>query len=78
LIRLRTLTVEHKSSCDECFCRWSCGGECAAKLAQAGDAWNASNRPRCIINRDLTYDQMKDYLERGGVLSPSDTTFAEL
>ncbi len=65
VIRLRTLTVEHKSSCDECFCRWSCGGECSAKLALAGDAWNASDSPRCIVNRELTLDQMKDYLERG-------------
>lgn len=65
LIRLRTLTVEHKSACDECFCRWSCGGECSAKLALAGNAWDTSSSPRCVVNRELTLDQMKDYLERG-------------
>jgi uncharacterized protein len=68
VIRLRTLTVEHKSACDTCFCRWSCGGECSAKLAQAGDAWDTSHNPRCVINRALTLDQMKEYLERGGAM----------
>jgi uncharacterized protein len=68
VIRLRTLTVEHKSGCDTCFCRWSCGGECSAKLAQAGDAWDTTNNPRCIINRELTLDQMKDYLASGGAM----------
>lgn len=69
LALLRTLTVEHKSSCDGCFCRWSCAGECAAKLALEGSAWDASKSPRCIINRALTLDQMKEYLECGGGLS---------
>lgn len=66
VIRLRTLTVEHKKPCDTCYCRWSCGGECSAKLALAGDAWDTSGNPRCTINRALTLDQMKEYLERGG------------
>lgn len=76
LAQLRTLTVEHKSSCDGCFCRWSCAGECAAKLALEGDAWDASRSPRCIINRELTLDQMRDYLEGGGGVSapPPDKT----
>ena len=64
--RLRTLTVEHKSACDTCFCRWSCAGECAAKLALAGDAWNTGENPRCIINRELTLDQMKEWLDHDG------------
>jgi uncharacterized protein len=68
IIRLRTLTVEHKSSCDDCFCKYSCGGECSAKLALGGNAWDATYSPRCIINRELTLDQMRDYLERGGGL----------
>ena len=62
-LHLRTLTVEHKQGCDTCFCRWSCAGECSAKLADAGDAWDARDHPRCDINRALTLDQMKAYLE---------------
>jgi uncharacterized protein len=66
LRRLRTLTVEHKSSCSNCFCRWSCAGECSAKLAVTNDAWDAAGSPRCIINRELTLDLMREYLECGG------------
>jgi uncharacterized protein len=64
--RLRTLTVEHKAGCEGCFCRWSCAGECAAKLALDGDAWDTSASPRCVINRELTLDQMREYLDQGG------------
>lgn len=64
LQRLRTLTVEHKPACASCFCRFSCGGECASKLAQQGDAWDPSRSVRCHINRELTRDQICDYLER--------------
>ena len=66
LRQLRTLTVENKSSCDDCFCKYSCGGECSAKLAHSGNAWDATESPRCIINRELTLDQMREYLNSGG------------
>jgi uncharacterized protein len=66
LRRIRTLTVEHKQHCADCFCKWHCGGGCAAKLAARGDAWNPSGDPRCIINRELTKDQLKARLQGGG------------
>jgi uncharacterized protein len=62
LRRIRTLTVEHKPHCADCFCKWHCGGGCAAKLAASGDAWNPSGDPRCFINRELTKDQLKERL----------------
>lgn len=67
LRRLRTLSVEHKPACDTCFCRWSCAGECSAKLALSGDAWSTGGNSRCIINRELTLDQMKEWLDGDGV-----------
>lgn len=66
LRRLRTLTVEHKASCANCFCKWSCAGECASKLALEGSAWEPVDSPRCTVNRELTLDQMRDYLAHGG------------
>lgn len=63
VIRLRTLSVEHKVGCDSCFCRWTCAGECAAKLAEQGDPWHTGHSSRCTINRALTLGQMKDYLD---------------
>jgi uncharacterized protein len=56
LRRLRTLTVQHKPQCQGCFCKWHCAGDCSAKLAQLGDAWDASRSPRCHMNRELTKD----------------------
>ncbi len=64
--RLRTLTVDNKPSCADCFCKWSCAGECASKLALAGDPWDTTGSPRCIVNRELTLDQMREYLAQGG------------
>lgn len=57
--QLRTLTVEHKDFCQDCFCKWHCAGDCPAKLALLNDAWNPSSNPRCTINRELTKDQLK-------------------
>jgi uncharacterized protein len=60
--KLRSLTVENKPYCQTCFCKWHCAGDCPAKMALLGDAWDTSTNPRCIINRELTKDQMKEYL----------------
>ncbi len=62
--KLHTLTVEHKPHCNNCFCKWHCAGDCAAKQALYGDPWSPINNPRCHINRELTKDQIKDYLEK--------------
>jgi uncharacterized protein len=62
LSRLRTLTVQHKPHCQQCFCRWHCAGDCPAKLASYGDAWDPSQSDRCWINRELTADQIIEKL----------------
>ena len=67
LQRLRTLTVEHKPSCADCFCKWTCAGECAAKLAHSGSPWDATGSPRCVINRALTLDLLRECLDLGGL-----------
>lgn len=60
--RLSSLTVENKPYCKNCFCKWHCAGDCPAKLALLGDAWDSSINPRCYINQELTKDQIKEYL----------------
>lgn len=60
--RLRTLSVQHKPHCQSCFCKWHCAGDCSAKLAALGDAWDASNSPRCHVNRELTKDLIREQL----------------
>jgi uncharacterized protein len=60
--KLRSLTVENKPFCEKCFCKWHCAGDCPAKLAFLGDAWDPSSNPRCYINRELTKDQIRECL----------------
>jgi uncharacterized protein len=60
--RLRSLTVEHKACCSKCFCKWHCAGDCPAKLAAMGDAWQPDLQSRCRITMDLTKDQIKKML----------------
>jgi uncharacterized protein len=62
LARLRSLTVEHKPQCADCFCKWHCAGDCPAKIAALGDPWDPSSSPRCHINRELTKDQIIEFL----------------
>jgi len=67
--RLQALSVENKPYCEKCFCRWHCAGDCAAKLAMLGDAWDPSRSARCRINRELTKDQMMQCLQGPGLES---------
>lgn len=62
LARLARLGVEHKPACRDCFCRWSCAGDCPAKLAIAGDPCDTSSNPRCDITRALTRDLLVERL----------------
>lgn len=62
LARLQRLTVDHKPHCRDCFCKWHCAGDCPAKVALDGDAWDPSGNPRCVVNRELTRDLLLDQL----------------
>ncbi len=66
LQRLSSLVVDRKPYCEKCFCKSHCAGDCPAKLALTADPWNPAGNPRCRINRELTLDQLKQYLAREG------------
>jgi uncharacterized protein len=63
IANLRRLSVEHKHYCRNCFCKWHCAGDCPAKLAVLGDAWDPGQNPRCVINRELTKDRIKELID---------------
>jgi uncharacterized protein len=72
-----TLTVQHKPACSDCFCKWHCAGDCAAKLAHLGDARDPTPSPRCVVNRALTRDQLLRALELGETADvPLETCYA--
>jgi uncharacterized protein len=60
--KLLSLRVENKPHCKNCFCKWHCAGDCPAKLALLGNAWDPSLNPRCYIIQELTKDQLKERL----------------
>jgi len=58
LLDLRELQVKNIQFCKDCFCKWHCGGDCAAKLLGDKPLDKHSGSERCVINRALTYRQI--------------------
>ncbi|NLI21308.1 MAG: radical SAM protein [Clostridiales bacterium] len=63
LARLSRLTVENMPYCRDCFCKWHCAGDCAAKLIAGGDPGAHRGSDRCRITRALTLRQLTRRLE---------------
>lgn len=55
---LATLHVSNMPYCRDCFCKWHCAGDCAAKLLGTKAPEDHSGSARCIINRALTKKQI--------------------
>jgi len=68
LDKLRKQTVEHREYCQDCFAKWSCGGDCYHKsLAETGSE-EFMGSDRCIIIQELTKDQIvQKIVDSGGV-----------
>jgi uncharacterized protein len=60
---LLKLQVKNIPFCRDCFCKWHCGGDCAAKLLGSNPPEQHSGSERCVITRALIYRQI---LERIG------------
>jgi len=58
LSNLLNLQVGNMPFCADCFCKWHCGGDCAAKLLGDKPPSEHSGSARCVINRALTYRQI--------------------
>ena len=55
---LKELQVKNILFCNDCFCKWHCGGDCAAKLLGDKPVAEHAGSERCVINRALTYRQL--------------------
>jgi len=60
---LARLTVGNMAFCDDCFCRWHCAGDCAAKVLGLKDPAEHQGSDRCAINRTLTLNQLQRRLD---------------
>jgi uncharacterized protein len=55
---LLELSVLHKSQCKDCYCKWHCAGDCPVKGLFAQGMATSAPPDRCLINRELTKDQL--------------------
>ena len=59
---LHTLHVRNIPYCENCFCKYSCCGDCAAKLLGNRMPSDHAGSERCAITRALTLRQLSDKL----------------
>jgi len=63
-------TVHHQPGCADCFCKWTCAGDCPAKRVHSGEPRDPARSARCAVNRALTRDQLLRALQQGRTLRP--------
>jgi uncharacterized protein len=55
---IRTWAKRRREACAECFCVFSCAGDCAAKVMDAAQS-DSEPSTRCRITRSLVYDMLQ-------------------
>lgn len=63
LDQLSQLNVHNIAYCDDCFCRWHCAGDCAAKVLDGIELQEHRGSVRCQISRALTMNQIQRRLD---------------
>ena len=66
LAELSELTVHNIPYCADCFCRWHCAGDCAAKVLDGIELEEHRGSVRCHISRALTLNQIQRKLDWNG------------
>jgi uncharacterized protein len=77
--QLRSLTVENRQYCNDCFLKWHCSGDCPARAMSSGKNYmQAAGTERCLINWELSKDQLLKLLnhKRLGVGDSVDIQYA--
>lgn len=59
---LSRLRVENMPYCADCFCKWHCAGDCAAKVLGLKQPEEHGGSTRCKLARALTLDQIQRLL----------------
>lgn len=63
LDELSALNVRNMPFCNDCFCRWHCAGDCAAKVLEGISPEQHRGSVRCHISRALTLNQIQRKLD---------------
>jgi uncharacterized protein len=66
--RLHSLMAERRAACKECFCYWSCAGNCYTRAFIPGETGHQLRDNLCVISRTLTEKLLlRKIAENGGV-----------
>ena len=66
--RLHARIAERRGSCRECFCYWSCAGDCFTRTFDPQPGSHFRHGARCLINRTITRRLLlKSIAESGGI-----------
>ena len=64
--KFSALLRERFASCRDCFCHWTCAGDCFARTFSAGPGGHLVKNQRCHINREITQYLLLDLIQSNG------------
>lgn len=70
--RLLVKLEERRASCRNCFCYWSCAGNCYPRAFGMGEDGHLQHGVRCEINRQITEGLLLRGIEAAGRYPPGD------
>jgi uncharacterized protein len=62
---LHKLLRDRRDACQDCFCYWSCAGDCYVRALPGPDADVSIRRERCTINRGITQGLLLRQIAKG-------------
>ena len=63
---LHRLIDERRATCTDCFCYWSCAGDCYPRTFEPGEAGHLQHKGRCTINRQISEKLLLRRIADGG------------
>ncbi|MBC6935543.1 MAG: radical SAM protein [Chloroflexi bacterium] len=64
--RLHALMKQRRQTCEDCFCYWSCAGDCYTRAFGGGPDGHLVHSRRCDMNRAITRDLLLRQIARNG------------
>ncbi len=62
---LHRLMAERRATCRDCFCYWSCAGDCFVQAFGNGEQGHLAKTARCALNRTITEQILLDMIAQG-------------
>jgi uncharacterized protein len=63
--RLHRLLAERRATCRDCFCYWTCAGDCFSRAFQPGAEGHLVKSSRCEMNRTITAQMLLNLIAEG-------------